>query len=184
MAPFVPFSTVSELLSSRYQITTIANTAFENDFKGVKSGIYQDLWREKFLDPDKSFTEDHKDGLEIINEDLYTLYTDYHTATSYAEVKECRFKITEALGPKGYLSFAFPKKSPLRDIFNDHLHHMLESGEIMRIITKNLESLPACAESRGKPLGFENIAIVFGILLVGVFLSFLLGLAEIFPVKK
>ena len=51
---------------------------------------------------------------------------------------------------------------------------MSESGELMKIIEKHSKENLNCQTSKGMPLGFENIAIMFVIILVGVAASLIL----------
>ena len=51
---------------------------------------------------------------------------------------------------------------------------MTESGELMKIIEKHSNKNPNCQTSKRKPLGFENIAIVFLIISLGIIASLIL----------
>ena len=99
---------------------------------------------------------------------------DINTAKSLEDHNNCNLKITNVLGRKAFLGFAFPKKSPLLLLFNSKLQSMFESGEIMKIILKHSKQSVTCDEVRGKSLGFENIAALFVIIGVGVFLSWVI----------
>ena len=51
---------------------------------------------------------------------------------------------------------------------------MSESGELTKIIEKHSKENLNCQTSKGKPLGFENIAIIFVIISVGAAASLIL----------
>jgi hypothetical protein len=88
-------------------------------------------------------------------------------------------------GRKQQLAFGFPKNSPYLTLFNTKIHKMAESGELMKIIEKHSNENPNCQTSKGKPLGFENIAIVFLIISLGVIASLILcGFEWILRIKK
>ena len=109
VTPFIPFSSLEELLYSSYQITTLGSSAEQTDFEGANSGFYKDLWREKFLDTTRSLTETYSDGAKIALDSSYTLYVDIDMFRSLEDHNYSRLKITNVLRRKAFLRFAFPK---------------------------------------------------------------------------
>jgi hypothetical protein len=51
---------------------------------------------------------------------------------------------------------------------------MIESGQLMKIIENHSNENLNCQTRKGKPLGFENIAIMFLIISLGVIASLIL----------
>ena len=131
--PFNPFSSLGELLTSDYQITTWQNTAYQSDFEQAKSGIYQELWVRKFKNKNKSLTTTEEAISNTLN-GLYTFYMDYNSARSLPQFKECKLNIMKIKGISNLISLPFPKGSPFLEVFNTKLQKLFESGEIQRII--------------------------------------------------
>ena len=174
---------MQELLGSAYQITVYPNTVYQNDFEQAKSGVFFDLWLTKFMDKNKSFTKTSESKILVQNE-LYAMYKDLYTAKNYKEYKKCQLKIMNFKARTALMGFGFPKDSPLLPLFNNKIQSMMENGEIQRIIEKHRAEEPDCNNQRGKPLGFENIALLFILLLCGIFSSILVYVSEIVLRRK
>lgn len=169
--PKNPFSSLEELLASSYQLTILGSSSYQIDFEGAESGPFYELWRTKFLDPEKSLTASVKEGIPIILDSHYTQYVDYGSAKNFKEYHECKLKIANLFSGKSLLGFAFQKNSPFLPVVNARLQSMFESGEVMKIIVKHSKDPPNCHANKGKPLGFENISLVFIIISLGVLAS-------------
>ena len=178
VTPFVPFSSLEGLLSSSYQITTLGNSVCQDHFENAKSGIFKDLWESKFKDKSRSLSEYDVNSGRIAAASTFAHYIDVTSATYIDEYKKCKLQILEFTGRNSLIAFAFPKNSSLLQIFNMKILEMFENGEINRIISKYTLEMQNCQDSKGKPLGFENISIIFVIIGFGVLISISLCLAE------
>ena len=176
--PFVPFSSLEGLLSSSYQITTLGNSVCQDHFENAKSGIFKDLWESKFKDESKILLDSNPNSGRIAAASTFAHYIDVTSATYIDEYKKCKLQILDFTGQTNLIAFAFPKNSPLLQIFNMKIQEMFESGEINRIISKYTLEMQNCQDNKGKPLGFENIAIIFVIIGFGVLISISVCLAE------
>ena len=176
--PFSPFSSLEELLHSPYDVTCLGNSAPQIDFEEAKSGIFRELWLNKFSDKNKSLAKSTKESSQLALSSQYSQYLDFNTARSLDEYKDCKLKIMKFQGRKIQIAYAFPRKSPYLEIFNRKLQQMDESGELMKITDKYLEATPECNKSKGKPLGFENIVIIFLIISTGILASLILFVLE------
>ena len=107
------------------------------------------------------------------------MYKDLYAAKNYKEYKKCQLKIMNFKARTALMGFAFPKNSPLLPLFNNKIQSMMENGEIQRFVEKHRADEPDCNSQRGKPLGFENIALIFIVLLSGFFGSIFVCVAEI-----
>jgi len=107
------------------------------------------------------------------------MYKDLYAAKNYKEYKKCQLKIMNFKARTGLMGFAFPKNLPLLPLFNNKIQSMMENGEIQRFVKEHRADDPNCNSQRGKPLGFENIALIFIVLLSGFFGSILVCVAEI-----
>ena len=181
--PFNPFSSLDELLTSDYQITTWKNTAYQSDFEEAKSGIYRELWVNKFENKNKSLTTTDEAISNTLN-GLYTFYISYFSARSLPQFKECKLNIMKIKGISNLIAFPFPKDSPFLGVFNTRLQKMSESGEIQRIVEKHAISDPECVTEKGNPLGFENIAVTFVIMVAGILASVFLWFLECIIIGK
>ena len=175
--PFNPFSSLGELLTSDYQITTWLNSAYQSDFEDSKSGIYRELWIKKFKNKNKSLTTMEEAMSNTLN-GHYTFYMDINSARSLPQINECKLNIMKLKGISNLIAFPFPKDSPFLGVFNTMLQKMSESGEMERMIERHAISDPECVTEKGKPLGFENIAVMFVIIIVGVLASVFLCFLE------
>ena len=169
---------MEELLASVYQITTFGSTSYQADFEHANSGIFQELWLSKFYDKNKSLIKTLAEASQIVLHSTFTLYVDYNSARNMEEYKDCKLIGTNIFVRKTQKAFAFPKHSPYLSVINARLQAMFESGEVLRIIKKHSDGNPTCHSSKGMSLGFENIAIVFFILAVGLSASILLCFME------
>ena len=182
--PFTPFSSLGQLLSSKYQITTKANGSNQLDFDQAKSGVYQELWLQKFKDKSKSLTSIEEQKRLILDGDYYTMYVDYNNALAFEEYQNCTFSVMNFKANTNLIAFAFPKKSPFLDLFNWKLQKMSENGELQKILTKYSKNDQDCGSQKGKPLGFENIAVMFLIMVSGIVSSiFICGAERILDTK-
>ena len=161
-------------MASSYQITTVGNASTQTDFEETKSGLFHELWLSKFSDKKKSLTKTNGEGSQIAVESTFTLYIDYNSAINMEDYKSCKLIWTNFFVRKMKMAFAFPKDSPYLSVINTRLQSMFESGEVSKIIEKHSSENPSCQPSKGMPLGFDNIAIVFLIMAAGLFASIIL----------
>ena len=182
--PHNPFSSLEELLLSSYQITILGSSSYQIDFEGAESGLFRDLWLTKFSDSNKSLTRGNGESTQVALNSHYTHYVDYTSARNTKAYHECKLTIANFFVRKVQLAFAFPKNSPYLSLFNSQLQSMFESGEIMKIIIKHSKGSPSCETQKGKPLGFENISLMFLILSFGAFLSVVTFAMEVLLPKK
>ena len=110
--PFNPFSSLGELLSALYDIMLLGNSADQNDFEEVKSGIFHELWLSKFSDKNKSLSKSTEESSNIALSSHFTQYVDYNTARSLKEYEACKLKVMKFLGRKFQIGYAFRKNSP------------------------------------------------------------------------
>ena len=179
--PFKPFSSLEELLSSPYDITLSADSAYQMDFELSKSGIFKELWLSKFSNKEKSLTNNKKQRTNLAINSIFTYYINDISAKNLKEYGDCKLKIMDFSAKKILIGFPFPKNSQYKALFNSKLQKMFESGELQIIIEKHSKETPDCQVTKGMPLGFENIAIIFLIISLGVFSSLLFyGFEQIF----
>ena len=132
----------------------------------------------KFTDKNKSLTKTDQESSQVAAQSHYAIYTTLSNAVKLEGFKNCELILTNFAVRKNKIAFAFPRHSPYLGVINSQLQSMFESGEIMKIIEKHSNSNPNCHQKKGKPLGFENIAIVFLLLVCGLVLSFLFCVME------
>ena len=156
----------------------LEKSAYQVDFEEAKSGIYKELWDAKFLDKNKSLSKSTAESIKVALDYKYATYMDYKSARNTKEYEDCKLKKMDFSGTKAFIGFPFPKKSPYLDLFNAKLQQMFESGELQKIIVKHSKDDPDCETRKGMPLGFENIAIIFMIIIVGMFASSILFTSE------
>ena len=81
------------------------------------------------------------------------------------------------------VAFAFRKNSSLTQTMNAGLLKLMENGELKRLLEKHKitdNNDKDCGESkRGQELGFENILVVFILLLAGMMLALMVLLLEL-----
>ena len=169
--PVRPFSSLEELLSSSYYITTKANGAYQLEFEAADSGPFQKLWQTKFIDKSKSLKETLSDSIQVTLAYKYTTYLDYHSALSLSEYRDCQVNKMNFRARKFQVAFGFPKNFALRPLFNQHLLKLVESGEMAKIITRHSIKPPVCSSSNGMPLGFENISLSYLLLCTGMIIA-------------
>ena len=169
--PFTPFTSLEELLFSSYYITVLEKSVYQIDFDEAKFGIYKQLWESKFLNKNKSFSKSTAESIKVALDYEYATYMDYKSARNIKEYEDFKLKIMDFSGTKASIGFPFSKKSPYLELFNAKLQQMFESGEIQKIILKHSKEDPDCETRKGMPLGFENITIIFMILIVGMVTS-------------
>jgi len=70
----------------------------------------------------------------------------------------------------------FPKNSPFVSLFNYFLNNFDEVGLLDKLMKKQLELITTntCDESSFQAINFENVALVFILLLIGILISLLL----------
>ena len=98
------------------------------------------------------------------------------------EFKACKVQHFNIFVSKSNLVFIMQKNSSLTKMFNQGLLKMTENGELTRLIKKYkiLKDVGKdCEDTQsGKELGFENILVVFILLLTELVFSFLILLCE------
>ena len=104
--------------------------------------------------------------------------------THLPEYKSCKVQHFDMFVSKSNLVFTMQKNSSLTKYFNQGLLMMNENGELTRLIKKHkiLKDVGMDCEKvqKGKELGFENIFVVFIMLLTGLLLSSVILLCEVF----
>ena len=172
--------TLEELLSSSYQVTTVGDSSYQSVWQTGTSSIYQNIWKTKFNDKEKSLKKTER---EVVSQGLsgqYAIYLFHTTLTNLPEYKNCLLEGTRLLVNKVDLAFALRKNSPYLDLFNHALRKMVESGEMARIHMRYSVKEPTCNDpGKGKPLGFENIVLVFIILGAGFCISIIICTVEV-----
>ena len=179
--PFKPFTSMEELLSSPYDITLTSDGAEKMDFELSKSGIFKDLWLSKFNNKEKSLNKLKQERTNLAVNSIFTYYINDKSAKNLKEYGDCKLEIMDFSAKKILFGFPFPKNSQYKALFNSKLQKMFESGELQIIKEKHSKETPDCQVTKGMPLGFENIAIIFLIISLGVFASLLFyGFEQIF----
>ena len=156
----------------------LEKSAYQVDFEEAKTGIYKELWESKFSNKNKSFAKSTAESIKVALEHKYATYMDYKSAKNIKEFQDCKLKSMDFSATKAIIGFPFPRKSPYLDLFNAKLQQMSESGELQKIIVKHSKEDPDCETRKGMPLGFENIAIIFIIVIVGMLISSIIFTSE------
>ena len=150
----------------------------------ANNGIFKELWLRKFTVKEKSLAKSRGESMKFVLNSKFTQYINYNSAKT-KEYEDCKIKIMDFSAKKINIGFAFPKESKYLGLFNAKLQKMFESGELQKIIEKHSKESPNCNSSKGLPLGFENIAIVFCIISVGLLTSLILcAVEQILPRNK
>ena len=104
--------------------------------------------------------------------------------THLPEYKSCKVQHFDMFVSKSNMVFTMQKNSSLTKMFNQGLLKMTENGELARLLEKYkiLKDVGQDCENiqRGMELGFENIFVVFIMLLLGLLLSSVILLCEVF----
>ena len=182
MVPSIPFRSGGELLNSDYLITIEKFTPSHHALETAQSGILKQLWDTKF--PDKDFGLKNSFA-EIVAETPggYTMVVPTEDAYSLQEYRDCLLTDTGYTLLRFDNAFAFIKGSPLRDLFNNAMRKIIESGELKKSKARHHIAEPECDGSRGRSLGFKNVAFAFVLFCGGVAFCMLLLVFEVFMVK-
>ena len=166
--PSIPFNSLGELLSSSYQVTLLKNSAHQEVFEETQSGIFKEIWDKKFEVSEKSLKSSTEEMLSVISNGDYALYGGYSTMETVAEWHDC--SITDANFIVNYrdIAFTFPKGSPYRELFDQTLQKMIESGELGRIKKSYAPKKRDCDGRAGNPLGFRTTCFAVAVLLFGI----------------
>ena len=176
----VPFRNLEELVRSSYQVTTLGDSFFQAVWEKGNSSIYQKVWKTKFKEKPKSLKDTEKEVILQALSGPYAIYLFHTTLTNLPEYRNCLLEGTNLLVDKVDLAFALQRNSPYLDLFNHAMQRIIESGELERIHRKHRVEEPACNDpGKGKPIGFENILLVFLILGSGTFVSIVICILEV-----
>jgi len=87
--------------------------------------------------------------------------------------------LAEKVG-RAQTSFAYPKESPLKDLFDFFLLQMMKGGLVDKTLKANVEEKPKsdCVESADPRLGMSTCFAVFFVILAGVLLSVSISVVE------
>ena len=155
-------------------------TSFADSFKFSTDALWQRAWNER-ISPYIDTYAQNKEALinQIIQDPAYTLYDNYFSVITFDAYKSCEIiDIPKAYDPKAF-AYAFAKDSPYLPIFNYYLHLLRESGSINQIMERYVsDEAPACTESSGEALGFDNCFTAFILLLTGFIVAAVLFLIE------
>ena len=181
----LPFTTLEELVTSPYQVTTLGDSYYQEVWQKGHSTLSKKIWNTKFVDKERSLKKTER---EVIDEALSgnsAIYLFHTTLSNLKEYKTCLLQDTTLLVNKIDLAFALPKNSPYLEVFNLAMQGMMESGELERIHRRHRTKEPTCSDpGKGNPLGFENILLVFLILVCGTCASLVICLLESCLKKK
>ena len=168
----IPFSNLEELVTSPYQIATLGDSYLQAIWENSNLMSYQEVWRTKFQDKEKSLKATEQELVSQALSEQYAIYLFHTTLTNLPEYKSCQLQGTNFLLNKIDVAFPLRKDSPYLDLINHALWEMMESGELHRILLRHRVREPDCEHSgKGKPIGFENILLVFLILAAGLVIS-------------
>ena len=181
----VPFRSLAELIASPYQVTTLADSSYQDIWERGSSNTYQDVWNTKFVDKEKSLKKTEEEAVQQALSGQYAIYLMHTTLTNLQQYKSCILEGTDLFVDKIDLAFALRKNSPYLDVFNLEMQRMFESGELERIARRHRTKKPTCNDSgKGKPLGFTNIILMFVIFSGGVCFSIVIFIGELFLSHK
>ena len=133
--------------------------------------------------PEESVVSDLQSGLDQLKIDQnIVLHSSEGMLKSVFKADPFRYQElqTFAKGPYEFYGPIFPKKSPLKSIFNRVTQKMRQAGMIDQLMAKwQGTSLPKIASNENQDLGMGQIILVFIIILSGVFCAFLVNFVEI-----
>ena len=174
-----PFNSLEELVLSPYQVSTIADSYYQAVWQETDSRVYQDVWRTKFMNKEKSLKSSEQEVVDQALSGPYAIYLFHTTLSNLPEYSACQLEDAGLQLNRIDLAFALQKQSPYVNLINLGLQRMAESGKLERIFRKHRAKKPSCgAHGKGKSLGFENILLVFLILMLGQCSSIVLLLLE------
>ena len=135
--PEIPFSSLEELVSSQYQISTIGESYYQALWHEMNDSLVQQAGRTKFEDKSRSFKSSEKEVAKEALEGDYALFLFHTTATWLEEFKDCQLMDTKVGFSTVPISFMFPKGSPYKPLFDEEILRMKENGVLNRILTKH-----------------------------------------------
>ena len=162
------------------RIALLPGTSFEDSFRFSTDSLWQRAWNERISPYIDTYAADKKALIDqIIRDPGYTLFDNYFSVITFDAYKSCEIMdIPKAYDPKAF-AYAFAKDSPYLPIFNYYLHLLRESGSIDQIMERYVsDEEPACTESSGEALGFDNCFTAFILLLSGFVAAAVLFLVE------
>ena len=149
----------------------------------------QDKYIQRFAEriekyPEESVVPDLQSGLDQLRNDQNNLVLHSSEGMLKSVFKADPFRYQElqtfAKGPYEFYGPIFPKKSPLKPIFNRVTQKMRQAGIIDQLMAKwQGTSLPKITSNENQDLGMGQIILVFIIILSGVFCAFLVNFVEI-----
>ena len=171
---------MAELIDSFYQITLLKDSSYQTEFEVAKDGILKSAWETKFLDKSRSLLTNPKEMMNLVVTGDFVMYDSYSAIKALKEYQECKITTIGFFVSKVEFAFALPKGSPYRQLFNDVLRRMEESGDLMRIRKQNSGGDPQCVvDQHGHPIGIENLMFPISIFILGLFISLLLLALEL-----
>ena len=112
----------------------------------------------------------------------YAGYLWHPLVTNLPDYKECKVQHTGFFVNKVNVAFALRKNSSLTQNMNAGLLRLMENGELKRLLEEHMitdNNDKDCGESKkGQELGFENILVVFILLLAGMMIALVVLLLE------
>ena len=116
----------------------------------------------------KNLDKSLKSTVSVIRQGNYALYEGYSTMETVAEWHDC--SITDAKFIVNYrdIAFTFPKGSSYRELFDQTLQKMIESGELDRIKKSYAPRKPNCDGSKGTTLGLKTTCFAVAVFLLGI----------------
>ena len=169
VVPSIPFNSLGELLNSPYQVTTLANSAYQDIFEGAQDGVFKNIWDTKFQNKDKSLKATPEEQIAVIRANAdYAMYDGYSTLENTDDWKNCAVTDTKFIVNSADNAFAFPKDSPFKDLFDLALQKMVESGELERIRKSYSVRKPDCGGGKGRKLGFGTTCFAMAVFVIGL----------------
>ena len=179
VVPNIPFHDLGELQTSPYQVTLLKNSAYQEVFEEAQTGQFKAIWETKFKNKEKSLKSEHSEMVSVISRGEYAMYEGYSVVKALDGWNDC--SITDANFVVNYLdnAFAFPKNSPFKDLFDQTLQKMIESGELQRIQRVYASKKPDCGGSKGRSLGFGTTCSALLVISIGIVACIVFLLLEI-----
>ena len=177
--PEIPFSSLEELISSPYQITTIKNAYYQALWKEMDDDLVKLAGKTKFIDESKSFKATPEEAVKQALEDDYAMFLYRITATNLKEFKDCKIIDTMVELRNADISFMFPKGSFLKPLFDKEIMKMKENGELEKILATHIATKENCRNDQGMiKIGLNHLIGVFIFFGFSTFISIIALMVE------